>query len=60
LDLTHCDIWGPQKIETHSGAHYFFNYYGWLLSFYLDFPYEIQIWNTRVVKIIHHFCSHSI
>ncbi|KAI3460266.1 hypothetical protein Pfo_016929 [Paulownia fortunei] len=23
FDLIHCDIWGPQKIETHCGAHYF-------------------------------------
>jgi hypothetical protein len=26
FDLLHCDIWGPHKIPTHSGALFFFNY----------------------------------
>ncbi|KAK3019009.1 hypothetical protein RJ639_003617 [Escallonia herrerae] len=23
FDLLHCDIWGPHKVPTHSGAHFF-------------------------------------
>ena len=47
FELIHCDIWGPHKLETHSGAHYFltivddFTRFTWI--FLMKFKSETQM-----------------
>ncbi|KAG5555708.1 hypothetical protein RHGRI_006375 [Rhododendron griersonianum] len=46
FDLIHCDIWGPHRVPTHTGAHYFltivddFTRFTWI--FLMKFKSETQ------------------
>jgi len=57
FDLIHCDIWGPQKIETHSGAHYFLtivdDYSRFTWVFLMKFKFETQGLLKSFITFVH-------
>jgi hypothetical protein len=57
FELIHCDIWGPQKIETHSGAHYFLtivdDYTRFTWIFLMKFKSETQGLLKLFITFVH-------
>jgi len=57
FDHIHCDIWGPQKIETHSGAHYLltivddYSRFTWI--FLMKFKSETQGLLKSFITFVH-------